>query len=90
MVSPGPVSTGFILRSIDDVEDIVFSQPMSTPQEVARAVSSVIKERNIEIAMPKISGILATLGYLFPRLRRAMRPSLYAKGKKNKEKYRHG
>ena len=90
MVSPGPVSTGFILRSIDDVEDIVFSQPMSTPEEVARAVSTVIKERNIEIAMPKISGILATLAYLFPRLRRAIRPSLYAKGKKNKEKYRHG
>ena len=90
MVSPGPVSTGFILRSIDDVEDIVFSQPMSTPEEVAIAVSTVIKERNIEIAMPKISGILATLAYLFPRLRRAMRPSLYANGKKNKEKYRHG
>ena len=55
---------------------------MSTPKEVARAVSKIIKERNIEIAMPKISGILATLAYLFPRLRRAMRPSLYAKGKK--------
>ena len=39
--------------------------------------------------MPAMSGRLTTLSYLFPSLRRKMRPSLYKKGAKNKEKYRN-
>ena len=88
IVSPGPVETGFIMNSIDDVEDIVFSQPMSSPQQVARAIKTVSDGEKLEIAIPKMSGVLATMAYLFPKLRRAMRPGLYAKGKKNKEKYK--
>jgi hypothetical protein len=39
--------------------------------------------------MPAASGRLVMLSYLFPALRRFMRPSLYAKGRKNKDKYRN-
>jgi len=30
VVSPGPIDTGFIMDNLDEVEDIVFSQPMSS------------------------------------------------------------
>ncbi len=89
VVSPGPIDTGFIMDSIDEVEDIVYSQPMSTAEEVAEAVLSIARGETVEISMPAVSGVLTTISYLFPWLRRKIRPSLYAKGAKNKEKYRN-
>lgn len=89
VVSPGPIDTGFIMSEIDVVEDIVFSQPMSSADGVADAVLSIARGDKVEIAMPAASGRLVMLSYLFPALRRFMRPSLYAKGRKNKDKYRH-
>ena len=88
VVSPGPIDTGFIMDEMDKVEDIVFSQPMSSADEVANNIVRLAAGEETEIAMPAFSGRLATLGYLFPKLRRAIRPSLYAKGRKNKQKYR--
>ena len=89
VVSPGPIDTGFIMSEIDNVEDIVFSQPMSSAEEVADAVLSIARGEKAEIAMPAASGRLVTLSYLFPALRRLLRPKLYAKGRKNKDKYRN-
>ena len=89
VVSPGPIDTGFIMSEIDNVEDIVFSQPMSSADEVADAVLSIARGEKTEIAMPAASGRLVTLSYLFPALRRLLRPKLYAKGRKNKDKYRN-
>lgn len=89
VVSPGPIDTAFIMDSIDEVEDIVYSQPMSTAEEVAQAVLAVASGERVEICLPAMSGKLTTLSYLFPWLRRTMRPSLYRKGAKNKEKYRN-
>ena len=89
VVSPGPIDTGFIMSEIDVVEDIVFSQPMSSADGVADAVLSIARGDKVEIAMPAASGRLVMLSYLFPALRRFMRPSLYAKGRKNKDKYRN-
>tara|TARA_B110000037_G_scaffold67088_1_gene81516 strand:- start:4956 stop:5783 length:828 start_codon:yes stop_codon:yes gene_type:complete len=89
VVSPGPIDTGFIMSEIDNVEDIVFSQPMSSAEEVADAVLSIARGEKTEIAMPAASGRLVTLSYLFPALRRLLRPKLYAKGRKNKDKYRN-
>jgi short-subunit dehydrogenase len=89
VVSPGPIDTGFIMSEIDVVEDIVFSQPMSSADGVADAVLSIARGDKVEIAMPAASGWLVMLSYLFPALRRFMRPSLYAKGRKNKDKYRN-
>ncbi|MDG1390397.1 MAG: SDR family NAD(P)-dependent oxidoreductase [Halioglobus sp.] len=88
VVSPGPIDTAFIMDSIDEVEDIVYSQPMSTAGEVAEAVMAVANGESVEICLPTMSGRLTNLSYLFPWLRRKLRPSLYKKGAKNKEKYR--
>jgi short-subunit dehydrogenase len=35
VVSPGTIDTGFIMDGIDHVPDLVFSQPMSTAEEIA-------------------------------------------------------
>lgn len=88
VVSPGPIDTGFIMDEIDQVEDIVYSQPMSTAEQVADAIIELAGGGEIEISMPAASGKLTTLSYLFPKLRRGSRKRLYALGKKNKEKYR--
>ncbi|MEM8499201.1 MAG: SDR family oxidoreductase [Pseudomonadota bacterium] len=88
VVSPGPIDTGFIMDEIDQVEDIVYSQPMSTAVQVADAIVELARGKDIEIAMPAVSGKLTTLSYLFPKLRRGSRKRLYAMGRKNKEKYR--
>ncbi|MBT8148680.1 MAG: short-chain dehydrogenase, partial [Gammaproteobacteria bacterium] len=88
VVSPGPIDTGFIMDEIDKVEDIVYSQPMSTAGQVADNVLRLARGECNEIAMPWFSGKLTTLSYLMPRVRRALRPALYAMGRRNKEKYR--
>lgn len=89
VVSPGPIDTSFIMEEIDVVEDIVYSQPMSTPEQVAENVCKLSQSSHTEIAMPWFSGKLTTLGYLLPSFRRATRGLLYKIGKKNKQKYRN-
>ncbi|MBU2970210.1 SDR family NAD(P)-dependent oxidoreductase [Pseudoalteromonas sp. C2R02] len=89
LVSPGPIDTGFIMDEIDKVEDIVFSQPMSTAQQVTDAIINVASGEAVEVSLPKSSGYLTTVSYLFPRLRRILRPILYKKGRKAKKAYRN-
>ncbi len=89
VVSPGPIDTGFIMDEIDLVEDIVFSQPMSSAQQVADAVVTVARGEETEVVLPAASAKLTHLSYLFPGLRRSLRPKLYEQGRKNKEKYRN-
>ena len=74
VVSPGPISTQFILADIDKTSDLTFSQPMSTAEEVAQAILDLCGNNQRELAMPTISGVLTTLGYLMPWLGRALRP----------------
>ncbi len=87
LVSPGPINTGFIMDEIEDVDDIVYSQPMSSTKEVAEAILAIASGNKTEISMPGLSGKLTTLMYLFPKLRRKVRPMLQKKGRKNKQKY---
>jgi len=89
VVSPGPVDTGFIMDEIDRVDDVVYSQKMSSAKEVSEAIFELAKGEKAEIALPAMAGILTTIMYHFPRLRRKVRPILQKKGSKNKEKYRH-
>lgn len=88
VVSPGPVDTGFIMDSIDNTPDIVFSQPMSTADEIADLVLQSASDGERERVKPAVSARLATLGYLLPNMRRALKPRLEAKGRKEKAKYR--
>jgi short-subunit dehydrogenase len=87
VVSPGPIETGFILKEIADVPDMVFSQPMATADEVARAIVASLEDGKRERVMNFASGLLAHVAYLAPSFRAALKPSLEAKGRKAKERY---
>ncbi|RZV33941.1 MAG: SDR family NAD(P)-dependent oxidoreductase [Chromatiales bacterium] len=84
VVSPGPVDTGFIMENLDDVDDIVFSQPMSSAEQVGQAILDLCGNNIAEQAMPTSSGILATLVYLMPWLGKRLRPMLQKKGERVK------
>jgi short-subunit dehydrogenase len=86
-VCPGPVDTGFFGDDIAKVPDIVFSQPMSTAEDVARAVITVIEQGVAEIDVPMLSGKLATAGYLSPKLLTFVRPLLERVGAKKKAQF---
>jgi len=86
VVSPGPIDTGFIMADIDATSDLTFSQPISTAEQVAQAVLDLCGNNLREQSMPKISGFLTTLMYLFPGLNPMVRPMLERKGAKVKAK----
>jgi short-subunit dehydrogenase len=85
-VSPGPIATAFIMDDIDSVSDLTFSQPMSTTEQVAEAIVKLVDDRALDQPMPRISGYLATMSYLFPRLGRGLRPMLEKKGRRTKDR----
>lgn len=87
-VSPGPIETGFILSDLDEVEDIVFSQTMCTADDVAQMILACARDGRLEREFPVSGGKLATLGYLWPSLRRLLKPALTRKGKRAKERLR--
>lgn len=83
-ISPGPVDTGFIMADLDNTPPMTFSQPMSTADEVAQGILDLCGNNQRELAMPRSSGFLATLGYLLPWLHRALWPHLERKGQRAK------
>jgi len=85
-VCPGPVDTNFF-GDVEAVPDLVFSQPMRSADQVAEAVLDCIRDGTPEIALPALSGKLATLGYLFPSLESALKPLLRKRGAANKRAY---
>jgi NAD(P)-dependent dehydrogenase (short-subunit alcohol dehydrogenase family) len=87
-VSPGPVETGFIMDDLEGVPDIVFSQPMSTADEVAALILDCAADGVVERAMPTSTAYLSTLGYLMPPVRRLLRPLLERQGRAAKARYR--
>lgn len=88
VVSPGPVDTGFIMEDLDHVPDLVFSQPMSTAEQIAKLVIECAVDGRPERMRPTLGGHLATLGYVFPALRRALIPMLERKGRAAKQRFR--
>ena len=84
VVSPGPIDTGFIMEDIDATSDLTFSQPLSTADEVAQAILDLCGNKVTEQSMPRISGLLTMLMYLFPWIGPKMRPILERKGAKVK------
>jgi short-subunit dehydrogenase len=87
-VSPGPVDTQFIMAELDTVSDLTMSQPLTSPDAVAALVVACALDGKLERATPKMSSLLTTLGYLAPSLRRALRPGLERRGRRNKQRLR--
>jgi len=87
-VSPGPVDTGFIMEDIDHVPDIVFAQPMSTAEEIAKLVIDCAADGVVERVMPQVTGFLATAGYLFPAVQKLVAPLMESRGRAAKEEFR--
>ncbi|RFF29840.1 SDR family NAD(P)-dependent oxidoreductase [Wenzhouxiangella sediminis] len=83
-VSPGPIDTGFIMDDIDGATDLTFSQPVSTAEQVAAVIVRAVDDGPGDYPMPKASGYLTTISYLFPRIGRALRPMLEKKGARTK------
>jgi short-subunit dehydrogenase len=80
VVSPGPVDTGWIMENLDEIDDIVFSQPMSSAEEVAQTILDLCGNHIGEQAMPRSSGLLTTAAYLMPWLGKWIKPMLLKKG----------
>jgi len=89
VVSPGPIDTPFIMDDIDSVSDLTFSQSISTIDAVAEAILELCINDKIEQAMPKISGFLTNISYLFPRFGLLVMPLLERKGRRVKKKLKH-
>ena len=86
VVSPGPIDTGLMMADLDLVADINFSQPISTPDEVAKEILNICLNNKREIAITRLGGFMATLGYLFPWVSRVLLPVLNAKGRRVRKK----
>jgi len=87
-VSPGPVDTGFIMENLDEVPNLVFAQPMSTAEDIAKAILDCAADGTLERTIPQLTGYLATAGYLLPALRKLMFPLMERQGAAEKEVYR--
>lgn len=88
VVSPGPVDTGFIMNDLDHVPDLVFSQPMSTAEEIAAMVLDSAADGRRERTPSRRSSVMTTLGYLLPSLRSSLMPVLERRGRVAKEMFR--
>jgi short-subunit dehydrogenase len=86
-ICPGPVDTGFFGEDLARVPNLVFSQPMSSAEQIADEVVRAVEQDVAEIDVPPLSGKLATLGYLWPRLMGKLRPLLERQGARNKQRY---
>ena len=73
---------------LDEVEDIVFSQTMCTADDVATMVLDCARDGRREREFPVGGGKLGTLAYLFPSLRRVVKPRLERKGAAVKQRLR--
>ncbi len=87
-VCPGPVDTEFF-GDLATVPDLVFSQPMSSAEQVAAVIMRCVHAdpAPLEPDIPAVSGALAQAGYLFPALASLLRPSLEKKGARAKAEY---
>jgi short-subunit dehydrogenase len=87
VVSPGPVDSAFIRSDIDAIPDVVFAQPMTSPAQVAAMILESAVDGKPERATPRSSALLATVGYLFPSVRRTLSRLMRARGARAKKAY---
>jgi short-subunit dehydrogenase len=86
LVSPGPVSTGFILDDLKNLTNLTLSQPMRTAEQIAALVVACVEDGTPERVEPPLSGLLTTVSYLFPSLARAIRPFMERKGQRVRDR----
>jgi short-subunit dehydrogenase len=86
VVSPGPIDTGFIMANIDNTSNLTFSQPLSTPEDVAQVILDLCGNGQKEAVMSWLSGVTTTASYLMPWLGKLMLPILERKGANAKAK----
>lgn len=84
LVSPGPVDTGFIRGAVDHIPDMVFSQPISTAEEIAGQILASAADGAAERTPSLATAAMTTVGYLAPGIRRALRPLLERRGRARK------
>jgi short-subunit dehydrogenase len=89
VVSPGPISTGFLLNDLDHAPDLVFSQPFLSADQVAAAILACIADRKRERAMPASTLFLAKLATAMPWVQEMLRPMLERKGARVKAGFRN-
>jgi short-subunit dehydrogenase len=86
VVSPGPIDTGFSMRSMENTADINFSQPISTAEEVAQTILDLCGNEQREAVMFWAGGVMTTVGYVMPWFGRWIRPMLERRGANKKAK----
>ena len=87
LICPGPVDTPFIMDNIENVHDLVFSPPMSTPEEIAGLIVQSSKDGRMERIKPVHTGVLAKIGFLLPWLRDLLLPLMIWDGNRRKRKF---
>jgi short-subunit dehydrogenase len=89
VVSPGPILTNFVLKDLDNVADMVFSQPLSTSEDIADMIEACARDYKVErLSGGFKTGILTNFGYIFPAFKKLFTPLFIAKGRKVKDKLR--
>ncbi|HEY8515130.1 MAG TPA: SDR family oxidoreductase [Candidatus Binatia bacterium] len=88
VVSPGPVDTSFLMDDLDHVPDLVFANPMSTCDEVARLILDCAEDGAAERTIPVLTGYMARVGSALSALKRVLVPILEERGRAVKEQYR--
>jgi NADP-dependent 3-hydroxy acid dehydrogenase YdfG len=87
VVSPGPVDTEILLTGFDLLPDLYFTPAMSSAPQVAELILACAYDGKPERTIPRSAGVLATLGYVFPALKRAAQPLFEWLGRRHKEQY---
>ena len=71
----------------DKVHDLVFSPPMSSPEEIAELIINSAEDGEMERIKPRHTGVLAKVGFLLPFMQKIVKPVMVKQGARNKEKY---
>jgi len=87
LVSPGLVDTEFFAGQIEQIAPQVFLQPISSAEAVADAILACAHDGRAERTAPPHAGTLCTLGYVFPRARRLLRPVIAWRGRRKKQQF---
>lgn len=87
VVSPGPVDTDIFNEGFDLLPALYFAPPLSSARQVAELILACARDGKPERVIPRLSAALATIGYVFPSVKRVTRPLFEWLGRRHKERY---